>query len=800
MEETLRILVVEDEAVTRRALVRSLRAGNTDLEVREEEDGLAAARLLESERFDCVVLDYLLPGLNGLAVLRQLREVGNKTPIIVLTAKGDEQLAVEMMKSGANDYLSKSRLSPEALVQRVRNAVRVHRAEQYAAESAERLRAHEQRLSRVLETNIDGIVILDANGNFDFINPAAQSILGVQAGDITGQSVQRGLWQRATWSAQPQSDSQQPFRRVLETGEPVRGVEMVIHRRDNSRVIVSVNAAPLTDVSGTVTGVVGSIRDITDQKRADLLREAQTRVMSAVATGASLSEALETLARGIEGFLTDAFAAVLLIDGDRLIPGAAPSLPPAFGRRLEEGIPFNRGGPVCLASATLHGRVIASDIASEPLWAGSACRDAALAVGIRACWSQPILSSGSEALGALVLYHHQPRIPEEHDLRVMETAASLAEIAIRRKLDEGALRKTHDTLQTLVQASPLAIQALDEQGIVRLWNFAAERVFGFTAKETIGQPPLHVPPHQRQLADQYIRRIMIGESFSDEEFRCVHRDGHELDVSFSAAPLRDEHGRINGIVSIIADVTERKRLKEQLQQSQKMEAVGRLAGGIAHDFNNLLAVISGYSESMARRLRETDPLRSHAAEIQKAAERGASLTRQLLAFSRRQVIKPQRLDLNHVVADLQDMLRRVITDKVGIIFKPDKDLRPIEADHGQMEQVVLNLALNARDAMPSGGTLTIRTANVELMPGTAATATLKPGDYVRLTVADTGYGIDATTRQHIFEPFFTTKEGKGTGLGLSIVYGIAQQAGGGVAVESEAGKGARFDVYFPAVD
>src|SRR5688572_1746681 len=208
MEEALRILVVEDEAVTRRALVRSLHAGNSDIAVREEENGLVAAGLLHSEEFDCVVLDYLLPGMNGLSVLRQLREVGNKTPIIVLTAKGDEQLAVEMMKSGANDYLSKSRLSPEALVQRVRNAVRVHRAEQYAAESAERLRAHEQRLSRVLETNIDGIVILDANGNFDFINPAAQSILGVQAGDITGQSVQRGLWQRATWSAQPQSDSQ----------------------------------------------------------------------------------------------------------------------------------------------------------------------------------------------------------------------------------------------------------------------------------------------------------------------------------------------------------------------------------------------------------------------------------------------------------------------------------------------------------------------------------------------------------------------------------------------------------------
>src|SRR5688572_3152749 len=219
MEEALRILVVEDEAVTRRALVRSLHAGNSDIAVREEENGLVAAGLLHSEEFDCVVLDYLLPGMNGLSVLRQVREAGNKTPIIVLTAKGDERLAVEMMKAGASDYLSKSRLSPEALVQSVRNAVRVHRAEQFAAESGERVRAHEQRLSRVLETNIDGVVILNAEGRFDFINPAAESILGINAGELTGGTDQlRGLWQRATWSAQPLADSQRPFRRVLETG------------------------------------------------------------------------------------------------------------------------------------------------------------------------------------------------------------------------------------------------------------------------------------------------------------------------------------------------------------------------------------------------------------------------------------------------------------------------------------------------------------------------------------------------------------------------------------------------------
>jgi signal transduction histidine kinase len=281
------------------------------------------------------------------------------------------------------------------------------------------------------------------------------------------------------------------------------------------------------------------------------------------------------------------------------------------------------------------------------------------------------------------------------------------------------------------------------------------------------------------------------------ETRWRTRSGEMRDVLISVRPLR-----VSGktyLHGIVQDITERNRLKEQLLQSQKLEAIGRLAGGIAHDFNNLLAIISGYAESLTRRLGEDHLLRAHAAEIQNAAERGGALTRQLLAFGRRQVIKPVVLNINDSITKMNEMLQRVLSNKTSIVINASADLPEVEVDAGQMEQVILNLAINARDAMSEGGTLTISTAARQVEGDEATMYGLKEGEYVVLSVEDTGRGIEAQIKRHIFEPFFTTKEGKGTGLGLPIVYGIVQQAGGNVMVESEVGKGARFDVYLPAL-
>jgi two-component system, cell cycle sensor histidine kinase and response regulator CckA len=279
--------------------------------------------------------------------------------------------------------------------------------------------------------------------------------------------------------------------------------------------------------------------------------------------------------------------------------------------------------------------------------------------------------------------------------------------------------------------------------------------------------------------------------------RLRHRDGSWRTLSFIGGPLPPETG-MRGLIINARDLTERQQLETQLRVSQKMEGIGRLAGGIAHDFNNLLTAILGYAELMESQL-EDEGLKSELREIRLAGERAAALTRQLLAFSRKQVLQPRILDLNAVVSEMEKLLRRLIGEDVELTTRLDPALESVKADPGQLEQVLMNLAVNARDAMPEGGTLTIETANTVLDAGfTTAHPGARSGEYAILTVADTGIGMSDEVRSHAFEPFFTTKEhGKGTGLGLATAYGIVKQSDGYITVDSEPGRGTTFRIYFP---
>ena len=391
---------------------------------------------------------------------------------------------------------------------------------------------------------------------------------------------------------------------------------------------------------------------------------------------------------------------------------------------------------------------------------------------------------------------------ETLERRVAERTAAAEERARELARSEEAVRETNETLGALFEAAPLAIIALDGKGNVRMWNGSAERVFGWSEREVLGRPAPLVTIDTQDEHGTLRERVMRGEAFTGVEIRRQTREGKPVDVSLSAGPLRDAKGEISGVMAVLEDVTSRKELEAQLRQSQKMDAIGQMAGGVAHDFNNMLAVITGYSELLLGRDALDEPVRGYLYEINRAGDRAASLTRQLLAFSRRQVLEPKVLDLTEVVESTANMLRRLIGADIHLSTASDPALGRVKADPGQMEQILMNLAVNARDAMPEGGKLKMELRNVELTSDSLGRAIpVDPGRYVLLAVTDTGSGMDQETQSHVFEPFFTTKEeGKGTGLGLATVYGIVKQSGGYIQVDSAPGRGTTFSIYLPEVD
>jgi PAS domain S-box-containing protein len=367
-----------------------------------------------------------------------------------------------------------------------------------------------------------------------------------------------------------------------------------------------------------------------------------------------------------------------------------------------------------------------------------------------------------------------------------------------RSAQEG-LRRSELNFRSLVTNAPNGICRCDAQGILLSANPALVALLGYeSATELNGHNLANLHSDWQQwftLAD-YLRSM---QPFQGLNAQWVRKDGSAVLVRLSGRAIHSENDAV--FFELFAeDVTEHHTLEEQLRQSQKMEAVGRLAGGIAHDFNNLLMVISGYCEFLTDRVGADAELRGLVHEIQRATERAAALTRQLLAFSRKQMLAPKVMDLNAVVSENLKMLTRVIGEDIELVMVPGSGLGAVKADPSQIEQVIMNLAVNARDAMPQGGKLTIETANVTLDEGYARLhAPLRPGEYVMLAISDTGTGMDADTQAHIFEPFFTTKGTKGTGLGLSTVYGIVKQSDGYIWVYSEPDKGTTFKFYLPRV-
>jgi two-component system cell cycle sensor histidine kinase/response regulator CckA len=510
----------------------------------------------------------------------------------------------------------------------------------------------------------------------------------------------------------------------------------------------------------------------------DYLPEAVRRIVHGVQTERRLAESEARLA----GIIESAKDAVVVVESDRRVSLFNPAAERMFG---------------CSAAAAL-GRPLTDFIPNELVAVGrEGDPDAASLTHQLRMGTRGIRAGGEE-------------FPLEATVsRGMAGGRKFHTVVARDITDRKRTESERDALLTRLQLHirrmPLAYVLKDADFRIIEWNPSAERMFGYSREEMLGTGPPHerfIPQSFWQKGAELLGRIRAGDMDAHSTNENLTKDGRTITCQWFNTPIIGDDGQFGGLLCLATDVTGQKSLEAQLRQAQKMEAVGQLAGGIAHDFNNLLTVISGYTEMMLENLPASDPHRGLIQEVYDAGQRAALLTRQLLTFSRKQVVEPRPLDLNAVVSDAEKMLRRLIGEDVVLTTALAPTLPAVVADAGQLEQVVMNLAINARDAMPQGGRLTIETAVVDL---DAVYANAHPdaaaGRHVLLAVSDTGHGMAPEVLQRVFEPFFTTKEvGQGTGLGLATVHGIVRQSGGHVGVYSEVGKGTSFKVYLPAAE
>ena len=548
------------------------------------------------------------------------------------------------------------------------------------------------------------------------------------------------------------------------------------------------------------------------------LLQGQNHILELIAQGTPLSKTLDALIRVIEAQSPDMLGSILLLDPDgiHLHHGAAPSLPDSY-TSLIDGEPIGPSAGSCGTAAFRHDAVIVEDIATDPLWVNY--RELALKHDLRACWSTPIFDEHRKVLGTFALYFHKPGLPTSRHNKQIAMATYTAAIAITKHRRIEALRASRAELKSkktqLVEAQRIAKFGSYE------WTPGSDKVTRseelcriFGVKRENFEPTFEgylrrVHPEDRANTKRIVEQALQEQKPFEFEERIILPDGSTRILLSMGRWIFDEAKQTVKLVGICQDITERKEserakttLEEQLRQVQKMDSIGKLASGIAHDFNNILSVIVGYGELARQVVEEDHPVRRHLAEINKTSQRAAILTRRLLAFSRQQVMQSTVLNLNAVIENLSKLMNRLIGEHILLQITPGEYLGEIKADLAQVEQVLMNLVVNARDAMPKGGKIFIETDNVVLDEDYAKWhPPVPPGSYVRLSVTDTGVGMDTETMSHIFEPFFTTKPPEeGTGLGLSVVYGVVKQSDAHITVNSRLGKGTTFKLYFPRTD
>ena len=655
-----------------------------------------------------------------------------------------------------------------------------------------------ERAQRYLDAAEVILLALNLEGRITLVNRYGCSLLGWTAEDLLGQD-----FIETCVPARIRDETRQKLSRVQSGDDSV--VENPIVTRSGDERLIEWRTSFLRDVAGHIVGTLSSGSDITNRQRAEeeARRRGQLSALSAavglsLTASGSLAGTLQQCAEALVKHLDAAFARIWTLNERagllelQASAGLYTHLNGPHGR-----VPlgqFKIGRIAQNRAPHLTNSVIGDPEVGDQEWARRE--------GMVSFAGHPLIVDG-HVVGVMALFA-QHTLPDAA-LAALASVADHIALGIERHRSADALQTAEERMRFALESANVGIWDMDYTTGVLRWSENLEAHYGLQPGTFSGTFEAFVerihPDDRASVLETLGKAMKAGSEFSLQN-RSIWPDGTVRWLSGVGRVLLGDHGEPVRAVGISLDNTERRTLEEQYQQAQKMEAVGRLAGGVAHDFNNLLTVILGYCELLLTDLNPDDPRQADIVEIQKAGARAGGLTRQLLAFSRKQIIEPTLLDLNQITADLQAMLGRLIGEDVKVVLALRPELARVKADRGQVEQVVMNLVVNARDAMPKGGTLTIETANVELDEHYAKMHhDVKPGPYVVLTVTDTGTGMTPQVQARLFEPFFTTKEpGKGTGLGMATVYGIVTRCGGTVGVYSEVGKGTSFKVYFPQAD
>ena len=656
--------------------------------------------------------------------------------------------------------------------------------EQQRSEAARR--EAERRFRLLFENVLEGIFEFTPEKRLASANPSLARICGYASADellARVADVENDLF--------ADEKARKEFREALEERDSIEKFEAQILRKDGSRVWASINVRAVRNSRQRLVSYVGTLEDITARKRAELEREATFEIIHAMNVTENLDDLLRRIHQALQKVLYAENCFVALYE-----PTTEMFHFPFLVDQFDVAPPPQKVGRSCTAHVYRTGRaMLIPQRAFDKLAADG---EVELVGTPSPSWLGAPLRTPGATIGVLVVQHYEDENAyTQRDMEFLSSVGGQIAVAIERKRAEERVGQSEARLRVIIEQLPAVLWTVDTDlritsalgaGLARV-GITPNEILGkslFDYFETSDQSLLPITAHRRAIAGE---PVTFQIEWKGANYAC------------HVEPFRGADGTLQGAICMSLDVTDRKQLEEQLRQAQKMEAVGRLAGGIAHDFNNLLMVIQGYADLLIDRIHEGDPSWKNAEQIQAAAQRATSLTRQLLAFSRKQILAPKVLNIYSVVTDMEKILRRLIGEDIQLECSSAPDLGLVKADRSQIEQVILNLAVNARDAMPQGGRLTIETANVELDAAFShPPAVLAPGKYVMLAVTDNGVGMDSETQAHIFEPFFTTKEkGKGTGLGLATVYGVVKQSGGYVWVYSEPGRGTSFKIYLPRI-